>query len=68
MKAPRLLDAIDTESRLSLSPFLVLCIYVLHILPQLEIVKINNSKDNCNKGKGSEMLRETGDEGQTGSQ
>lgn len=46
---------------------LFLCIYVLYILPQLEIVKINDD-DDYNKEKGSEILRETGDAGQTLSQ
>jgi hypothetical protein len=47
---------------------LFLCIYVLYILPQLEIVKINNDDDDYNEENGSEILRETGDAGQTLSQ
>jgi hypothetical protein len=52
---------------LSLFASSLLCIYVLYILPQLEIVKINDD-DDYNKEKGSEILRETGDAGQTLSQ
>jgi hypothetical protein len=52
---------------LSLFASSLLCIYVLYILPQLEIVKINND-DDYNKENGSEILRETGDAGQTLSQ